>query len=342
MDWPTISIITVGLNAERILGECYESIRLQDYPKERIEMLFIDGGSTDRTKEIAVKFKAKIVDGGYKNNQEARRYIGFQHAKNDILVYIDSDNVLPENSWLKKMVRPFIESKRIIATQTLRYHYDRSHSAMNRYFALFGMNDPVAFYLGKADRLPWFEDKWNLLGKIVEDKDDYYKIRFSSQALPTIGCNGFLVRKSVFEKLSCAPDEFFHIDVNVDLIERGLDCYGIVKNSISHITSDTFFNSIKKRIQYMKIHSCKLEANRRYKVFDVKNKTDVFNLMRFMFCTIFLIHPFYESLRGYVKIKDKAWFLHPLFCLGILFGYGYTFFLRFFCDLFRRVETNET
>ena len=342
MNWPSISIVTVGLNCEKILNECYLSIAGQDYPKEKIEMLLVDGGSTDKTREVAAKYEARVIDGGYKDNQEARRYIGFQHAKNNILVYIDSDNVLPESFWLKKMVRPFIEDNQIIATQTLRYHYNRNHSAMNRYFALFGMNDPVAFYLGKADRLPWFQEGWNLLGKIIEDKEDYYKIRFSSHALPTIGCNGFLVRKSVFEKLSCTPDEFFHIDVNVALIEKGLACYGIVKNSISHITSDTFVNSVKKRIQYMKVHSRKLKENRRYKVFDAGNKADIFNLVKFVFFTIFFIRPIYDSLRGYVKIRDKAWFLHPLFCWGIMFGYGYAFFQHFFCNLFRKVETNET
>ena len=149
------------------------------------------------------------------------------------------------------------------------------------------------------------------------------------------------MRKCVFDKLSCTPEEFFHIDVNVDLIEKGLDCYGIVKNSISHITSDTFLNSIKKRIKYMKVHSQELKAKRRYKVFDAANKTDILNLVKFMVFTVFLIRPVYDSLRGYVKIRDKAWFLHPLFCLGIMFGYGYVFFLNFFGKLFRKAAANE-
>ena len=60
----------------------------------------------------------------------------------------------------------------------------------------------------------------------------------------TIGCNGFLVRRSAFEKIKYEPDEFFHTDVHVDLINMGLNKYGIVKNGIMHATADTFMMSI--------------------------------------------------------------------------------------------------
>ena len=50
---PTLSIITVARNCERLLQKCYKNISEQDYPKDKIEMLLIDGGSIDRTKEMA-------------------------------------------------------------------------------------------------------------------------------------------------------------------------------------------------------------------------------------------------------------------------------------------------
>lgn len=325
-NWPSISIITVGLNCENILDKCYSSIAEQDYPKEKIEMILVDGGSTDKTKEIAAKYKVRIIDGGYKDNQEARRYVGFLHAKNDLLAYIDSDNFLPERNWLKKMVVPFLEDKEIVAAQPLRYHYDRTQSLMNRYFSLFGVNDPVAFYLGKADRLPWFQLKWNLLGEVENETGVYYKVRFSADLLPTVGCNGFFVRKSVFDKLDCKAENFFHIDVNLDLIKKGLDCFGIVKTTIIHATAETLRTAIKKRMLYMQVHHQKLNLYRRYKVFDSKERKDVLNLFKYIFFTCTLIRPFYDSIRGFLKIRDVAWFVHPFICVGFLFGYGYATF----------------
>jgi len=327
---PTLSIITVARNCEDILGACYSRIADQDYPKERIEMLLVDGGSTDRTKEIAGEFGARIVDGGYPDNQEARRYVGFLRAQNEILVYIDSDNLLPGNSWLREMVVPFSEDSEIVATQTLRYGYDRGQTLMNRYFALFGINDPVAFYLGKADRLPWSEKRWNLSGQVVNETDRYYKVRFCSDDFPTVGCNGFLVKKSAFEKLQCSPEDFFHIDVNYDLTKMGFNNYGIVKTSIVHATGDTFIQSIRKRMKYKEIHHEQLGASRRYKVFDSAKRKDVINLMKFVLFSCTFFKPFYDSVKGYLKKPDVAWFIHPFACLGFTFGYGYSSLAHFY------------
>lgn len=46
---PKISIVVVTLNNQRTLEECVKRIKEQDYPRELIEYLNIDGGSTDNT-----------------------------------------------------------------------------------------------------------------------------------------------------------------------------------------------------------------------------------------------------------------------------------------------------
>ena len=50
---PKVSFIIPTLNAAGILGNCLASIRNQDYPKERYEILVVDGGSKDGTQDIA-------------------------------------------------------------------------------------------------------------------------------------------------------------------------------------------------------------------------------------------------------------------------------------------------
>ena len=56
-----ISVIIVAKNAERTIEECLEKIRRND----PVEIIIIDGDSTDRTVEIARKFTRRIYsDGG--------------------------------------------------------------------------------------------------------------------------------------------------------------------------------------------------------------------------------------------------------------------------------------
>ena len=51
--WPTVSFIVCTYNCEENVKRCFVSINEQNYPKNKIEILALDGGSTDKTKEIS-------------------------------------------------------------------------------------------------------------------------------------------------------------------------------------------------------------------------------------------------------------------------------------------------
>lgn len=321
---PSLSVIIVTYNCAQNLEKCLDQIIYQNYPSDKIEILVVDGGSTDETCEIARKKGARvIVNGEYQENQEARREIGMKNAKNEILAYIDSDNIIPHEDWLLEMVKPLIDDASIIGTQTLRYTYLKDGSVLNRYYGLFGVSDPVAYYLKKMDRISWAVGGWNLRGSVLEENEDYYKVKFDYTKLPTIGCNGFLIRREILEKVDCDPERFFHIDVTYDLAKLGLNTYGIVKNDVIHLTGDTFYRSLKKRVSYMKLHHQQYGDFRRYKVYDSSEMVDNLNLLKFIIYSATFIKPTFDSFKGFLKIRDMAWFLHPFMCFGITVAYGY-------------------
>ena len=59
---PSVTFIIPVLNAAGILENCLQSIRRQDYPLEKIEIILADGGSTDGTPEIGKKYGAVVID----------------------------------------------------------------------------------------------------------------------------------------------------------------------------------------------------------------------------------------------------------------------------------------
>lgn len=333
---PTLSVIIVNRNSAKKLENSLKSISVQDYPKDLIEILVIDGGSSDNSKTIANKYSANFVDGGFPDNQEARRFVGAKLAKNEIIAWVDSDNYLPTKDWFRQMIFPLVTDKNIFAVETLRYSYLKEKGVFNRYCSLFGVNDPVAFYLGKADRETYYQNGWCLMGKAI-DCDKYFNVSFDKD-LPTVGCNGFLIRREVLNEVLTSPEEFFHIDVIYDLLPLGHHNIAFVKNDIIHDTSDTLGKLIKKRIEYFSHHHVGLAVNRRYKVFDPNNYRDALLLLSFIVYTITILRPLFDAFRGFLKKRDFAWFLHPIVCWCFLYVYGVAIIYPKFSKLFAKLK----
>ncbi len=79
-----ISTIIIAKNAENLLADCFDSISFSD------EIILIDSGSTDRTKEIAERFKAKVYELKTDDFSEIRN-LGLKKATGEFVLYIDVD-----------------------------------------------------------------------------------------------------------------------------------------------------------------------------------------------------------------------------------------------------------
>jgi len=66
------------------------------------------------------------------------------------------------------------------------------------------------------------------------------------------------------------------------------------------------------------------KGKRVYLVFDPNSSKDRFNLFKYVIYSLTIIEPLMESIRGFLVIPDPAWFLHPLMCILMVFGYGWS------------------
>ena len=73
------SIVMPAYNSERTIGKALKSIRDQKFDQNAIEILVIDGGSTDRTIEIAKRYKAIVISNEQQVPEAAKR-LGYQYA----------------------------------------------------------------------------------------------------------------------------------------------------------------------------------------------------------------------------------------------------------------------
>ncbi|MFO3797298.1 MAG: glycosyltransferase family 2 protein, partial [Anaerolineales bacterium] len=103
---PKVTVVIPAYNAEMYLGSTIESALSQTY--KNFEVLVVDDGSTDRTKQIGLTFAAKdarlrIVSGP--NGGVARaRNVGTELADGKYVAYLDADDLWHETK-LAEQVR---------------------------------------------------------------------------------------------------------------------------------------------------------------------------------------------------------------------------------------------
>ncbi len=315
---PTVTFVTPTLNSESTIRECIESVNKLSYPKELIRMFIMDDGSKDKTLSIAREYSFCRVFNVKTSGAEEATAIGFNKATSEYVVNFSSDNIIPTKNWLVAMLKPFEKNELLTASQPINYTHRRSDKLLNRYFALFGMNDPVAFYLDKRDRRTYYEFGWHLPTLSV-DYGTYYESSFTKENMPTLGANGCVFKTKTIQQVTKDPKLFSHIDSCVDLLRLGSSRYAFVKVSLWHKSGESFFNYFYKRRHYALVLYFNKKHHRRYHLYNPSK--DRLKLIRYIFYSLTGIEPLIQSIRGYSVIRDPAWFLHPIICFLTTINY---------------------
>ena len=112
----TISLCMITKNEEKYLEQCLNSVkRIVD------EIIVVDTGSTDRTKEIFKKFDAKIFDFKWIDDFSAARNESIKHATKEWILVVDADETLDEIE--TKKILQLVENNETDAYMFLQKNY---------------------------------------------------------------------------------------------------------------------------------------------------------------------------------------------------------------------------
>lgn len=109
----TISVVIPAFNEEKYIGKCLKSV-LKAAPKELLEIIVVDNGSSDDTVAVARRHKNVTVLTERKKGPSAARQRGLLAAKGDIVAFIDADTVIPMN-WFVVMRKAFHRHPKTLA-----------------------------------------------------------------------------------------------------------------------------------------------------------------------------------------------------------------------------------
>ena len=145
MDRPFVSVIVPVRNAARTINTTFDYLMNIDYPRDRLEIVFADGGSSDETVDIIKKHKQKngfikLVEIPKCPSPGFARTQALKKAGGDFIFFTDGD-CAPCKDWIYQMVKIFERDENIGAVGgeifTLRVD---SNNLVEIYCEAFGFN----------------------------------------------------------------------------------------------------------------------------------------------------------------------------------------------------------
>jgi cellulose synthase/poly-beta-1,6-N-acetylglucosamine synthase-like glycosyltransferase len=119
-DFPTCSILIPAHNEEKVIGKTIEAMMKMVYPEGKLQIIVINDGSTDKTKEIIESYSAidkrvelfDIPKGEGGKGKSRTLNIGIQAAKGEVIAIYDADNT-PDKDALRYLVAQLIQHKEL-------------------------------------------------------------------------------------------------------------------------------------------------------------------------------------------------------------------------------------
>ena len=183
MIYPLVNIIIATFNSENKLSLVLESIKKQTYPKNKIKIRVIDGGSKDKTLKIAKIFGCEIIN-NLRTEPVYAKFLGYVNSKEGVILYLDHDEILENENSLKLKVSLFSnEIKMVIGTG---YKTPADYHGINSYINEFG--DPFSFFIYRLSKdFRYFINTMKKRYKVINETKEKVIFDLSSiEALPII------------------------------------------------------------------------------------------------------------------------------------------------------------
>jgi len=128
---PFLSIIIPTYNEENYIESCLKSLYEQSY--RNFEIIIVDDGSSDKTREIAGKFKVMLIEGKHKGPGISRN-LGAKKANGEIFIFVDADMTF-DKDYLKNLISPLLKYKKEIGAT---HGYEIAKNTQNIWSHLWG------------------------------------------------------------------------------------------------------------------------------------------------------------------------------------------------------------
>jgi cellulose synthase/poly-beta-1,6-N-acetylglucosamine synthase-like glycosyltransferase len=117
---PSFSVIVPVKNEGKLVGRLFEALQKLNYPKEKIEIIVVEDGSSDNTFDVCRLFankhdNVKVLQRQFSDGKPSALNYALKYVKNDVVAVFDADNVPAVDSFLN--AARYFDDKSVVALQ---------------------------------------------------------------------------------------------------------------------------------------------------------------------------------------------------------------------------------
>ena len=300
-------------NSESTIEKSLVSIREQDFDQNRIEILIIDGGSSDNTRKIAQKYRCVIADNPQRLPEPAKM-IGLRKAVGRYVSIMDSDEALVRKTILSERYQVFMKYPYLKCLTAGLITPDGYHPC-SHYVNEVG--DPFTCFIYKTFSR-------SMHGLIM--KNSFYDVqtrcyirRFTSGEIHPIGDSATTMDlRYIREKYS----EILSETLTATLFEKIVTDTGFtafIKDDDDIHYSNIKFRTYLEKLKFRIVNNIFAVKGSGYSNRAHINKKLNNRKYLFPFYVISLIFPVIDGIRMSINYKHWIFLFHPFFCLYVLF-----------------------
>ena len=327
MKQPFFSIVIATYNSEKTIEYTLQSIFSQSVDKSEVEILVVDGGSTDKTLSIAKNYNVLIFDNPKKLPEYAKA-IGMRNANGHYIIRMDSDEEFSHISQLQEkmdFLKKHPDLKMLIPNQIISGRKNICGISAD-YMNILG--DPFSYFVYRTKI-----DKCETYKKNIIFNDGKYNImRFKNEDIYPLADSATSLLSLDFIRLKY-PEEYDSVEFTCGAYDRVIqdtELWGCIKgDNIKHNCSSSFRVYLSK-LRFRVINNL---FHKEESGFSSKEKmNNCLTGRKLLFCLYAVLFPLpiLDSFRLAIVYRNSTFLLHFIYLYYVCFQIGKGIILKIF------------